>query len=240
MGDRSDISIRALRMARGGRDVVTQLDLEIKAGSRVAIVGASGVGKSTVLQAIAGLVTPADGTITIGGRPLTGPAPSVTLMLQRPALLPWASAFDNVLLGLRLSGQERLDRAGSRKRATDLLARVGLADRHAAKPIELSGGEQQRVALARALAPNPRILLLDEPFSALDAQTRVALRRDVARLAEDNGVTLMLVTHDLADATALCRRIVRLEGRPARIVADDDIPIPAAASADRAQLATAA
>lgn len=234
------ISLEAVRVARGGRDILGGIDLSVTTGEQVAVLGASGAGKSTLLQAIAGLASPTSGTITISGNRLNGPAASVTMMLQRPALLPWASAYENVLLGLRFSGEASRDPTGSRDRALELLTTVGLADRAAARPSELSGGEQQRVALARALAPRPKVLLLDEPFSALDHVTRAALRTDVARLVADQGVTLLLVTHDRADATALCRRIVRLDGRPARIVADDRIGSPGAPSPDHSRAAVAA
>src|SRR5690606_144356 len=129
----------------------------------------------------------------------------------------------NVMLGLRFSGATRRDAAAARSHAFGLLERVGLANRADARPSELSGGEQQRVALARALAPKPSVLLLDEPFSALDPTTRTALRSAVAALARSNGVTLLLVTHDIADAEALCRRVIRLGGLPARITSDEAV-----------------
>jgi NitT/TauT family transport system ATP-binding protein len=234
------IEIQSLRLVRGSRPIFEGLDLAIKRSDRVAIVGASGVGKSTLLAAIAGLTPFAGGSVVVDGRSVAGPARSVTMMLQRPALLPWANVLDNVLLGLRFSGEERRDPAGARKSAIKLLERVGLADRLSAKPAELSGGEQQRVALARALAPLPSVLLLDEPFSALDPATRSALRADVARLSAESGITLLLVTHDMGDASAMCRRIVRLDGRPARIVADDRVANDTSVPADRDRLATAA
>lgn len=232
------ISVQSLSVARGGRDILGGVDLAVTEGERVAVLGPSGTGKSTLLQTIAGLGRPTSGTVSIDGTRVSGPVRSVTMMLQRPALLPWATAFENVLLGLRFSGDVSRDPCGSRDRAAALLDSVGLGERGAAKPAELSGGEQQRVALARALAPRPTVLLLDEPFSALDPVTRASLRDDVARLVTERGITLLLVTHDQADATALCRRVVRLGGRPARIVADDRIAIPT--SHDRDHLATAA
>jgi len=232
------VSATSLSVVRGARVILDALDFTIEAGERVAVVGPSGAGKSTLLHTIAGLTLPTTGAITIAGRRVAGPVAAVTMMLQRPALLPWATVLENVLLGLRFSGDVSRDSRGSRERASALLESVGLADRVAAMPAELSGGEQQRVALARALAPRPSVLLLDEPFSALDPATRAALRADVARLVADNGITLMLVTHDRADATTLCRRIIRLDGRPARIIADDRIASPNPADGNR--LATAA
>ncbi|HEX7073783.1 MAG TPA: ABC transporter ATP-binding protein [Hyphomicrobiaceae bacterium] len=215
------IDVRSLSLARGSRMVLENLTFSVRRGDQVAVLGPSGIGKSTLLQIIAGLIAPSRGSVVIGGRPVKGPLPSVTMMLQRPALLPWATVLDNVLLGLRFSGAVRRDAAAAKARAMGLLERVGLDDRADAKPAELSGGEQQRVALARALAPNPAVLLLDEPFSALDPTTRKALRSDVAALARSSGVTLLLVTHDVADAAALCRRVIRLGGSPAGIISDE-------------------
>lgn len=196
------------------------LDLTIRKGERLALLGPSGVGKSTLLNLIAGLARPTQGRVLIGGAPVTGPSPRATVMFQRPALLPWATLAENVGLGLVFSGAARRDPAAARARVRSLLDAVGLGDRADAKPSELSGGQQQRVALARALAPDPDVLLLDEPFSALDIGTRATLRADVARIAQARGATVVLVTHDVADALALCTRAVVLGGRPARLRAD--------------------
>ncbi|WP_238256171.1 ATP-binding cassette domain-containing protein, partial [Methylorubrum podarium] len=152
-----------------------------------------------------------------------GPVPGCTVMFQRPALLPWASVLDNVLLPARLSGRLGRERAETVGQARRLLDDLGLTERAEAKPHQLSGGQQQRVALARALASRPRILLLDEPFSALDPEMRASLRGDVLRLAQARGLTLIVVTHDLADVAALAERAVVLAGRPARIA--DDLPL---------------
>nr|WP_284701337.1 ATP-binding cassette domain-containing protein [Rhodoplanes tepidamans] len=200
--------------------VLDGIDLTVAAGERVALLGASGAGKSTLLQIVAGLAKPSDGVVTIGGRRVDAPLPGVTMMLQRPALLPWATVRQNVELGLRFSGLARRDPDLARMRVNTLLAQIGLGDRGDARPTELSGGQQQRVALARALAPKPDVLLLDEPFSALDMGTRAALRADVLRLATDAGTTLILVSHDLADAEALCTRAVLLSGHPGRVAED--------------------
>ena len=215
------IQLNSLSLNRGARQIFAGITLAINAGERVAIVGPSGIGKSSLLQIIAGLARPSSGAVTIGGQPVTAPPAAVTMMLQRPALLPWATVLDNVMLGLRFSGAARTNHAAAVARATNLLRNVGLADRINAKPFELSGGEQQRVALARALAPKPSVLLLDEPFSALDPVTRSGLRRDVAAIAEAANITLLLVTHDLDDASVLCHRVIRLSGNPANIVHDE-------------------
>jgi len=217
------IDIRGLSFSYGHRPIVAGISYTIGAGEHVAIIGHSGAGKSTLLYLLAGLLHPAAGLVAIGGVPVAGPAPKAVLMFQRPALLPWATARDNITLPLRFSGALRRDPRAARERVDSLLVQIGLADRANALPAELSGGQQQRVALARALATEPNILLLDEPFSALDPQTRAALRWDVRRLARARGATLVTVTHDLADAVALADRAIVLAGSPATIV--DDIAV---------------
>jgi NitT/TauT family transport system ATP-binding protein len=212
------LALASVAYRYGPAPVFERVDLAVEAGERVGILGRSGVGKSTLLQVLAGLAAPSSGTVRIDGTDVRGPVPGCTVMFQRPALLPWATVLDNVLLPARLGG--RLGRTDAGAEARRLLEDLGLSERAEAKPHQLSGGQQQRVALARALASRPRILLLDEPFSALDPEMRASLRADVLRLAEARGLTLIVVTHDLADVAALARRAVVLAGRPARI-ADD-------------------
>ncbi len=207
------IDVQAVQVRRGRRSVLDGVSLHIAPGERVALTGPSGIGKSTLLLAVAGLITPQSGSIAIGGAPVTGPVASVTMMQQRPALLPWATAEENVALGLRFARRSGLDRAAIAGTVAALLATIGLADRGKSLPHELSGGQQQRVALARALAPDPSVLLLDEPFSALDPATREALRADVLKLTEARGITVVLVTHDSVDIEALCHRTLQLGGR---------------------------
>ncbi len=214
------LGLAAVAYQYGPSPVLARIDLEIAAGERVGILGRSGVGKSTLLQIMAGLVAPSFGQVRLDGQPSRGPVPGCTVMFQRPALLPWASVLDNVLLPARLSGRLGRDRAVCEADGRRLLDDLGLGERGEAKPHQLSGGQQQRVALARALASEPSILLLDEPFSALDPEMRASLRADVLRLARARGLTLIVVTHDLADVAALAARAVVLDGRPARIAAD--------------------
>lgn len=202
------VRISQLEIVRGRRLVVSGLSLFVAAGERVAITGPSGAGKSSVLLAIAGLLVPRAGEITVGQAVVKGgPADMVTLMQQRPALLPWASVFENIALSLRFVG---MDEGAAEDKVMGLLAKINLRDRAKSLPHELSGGQQQRVALARSLARDPAVLLLDEPFSALDPEMRASVRADVARLTELAGVTTLLVTHDAADAAAICSRTISL------------------------------
>jgi len=223
LANSSAINVSNVGFHYGSAVVLRDVRLSIRAGEHVAIVGRSGAGKSTLLQLIVGLLKPDKGEIRIDDAPVTGPVLGATLMFQRPALLPWASVADNVVLPLRFSGALRRDRGGARSKVLALLDQVGLADRAEARPAELSGGQQQRVALARALASEPRILLLDEPFSALDPEMRAGLRADVRRLAQERGVTLVAVAHDLADVASLAERAIVLGGVPSRVI--DDLPL---------------
>ncbi|MEA1834973.1 ATP-binding cassette domain-containing protein [Methylobacterium durans] len=224
------LTLEAVAYRYGPSPILDGVDLAVAPGERLGILGRSGVGKSTLLQILAGLAAPSAGRVRLDGVAVTGPVPGCTVMFQRPALLPWGSVLDNVLLPARLSGRLARDRAGCAEAARSLLDDLGLGERAAAKPHELSGGQQQRVALARALASAPRILLLDEPFSALDPEMRASLRADVLRLTRERGLTLILVTHDLADVAALAERAVVLGGRPARVVGD--FPLGADAEAE--------
>lgn len=214
------IALYDVHFRHGPAAVLAGLSCTIAAGEHVAIVGRSGAGKSTLLHLIAGLLRPGSGEVLIDGVAAERTIRGAVLMFQRPALLPWASVRNNILLASRFSGELRRDRKGTYQRLNALLAQIGLSDRAHALPAQLSGGQQQRVALARALAAEPRIVLLDEPFSALDADTRASLRQDVRRLAAARGATLVTVTHDLADAAALADRALVLAGSPAKIVDD--------------------
>jgi NitT/TauT family transport system ATP-binding protein len=207
------LCVAGLEVARGGRPVLRGVSFAAARGERLAVLGPSGAGKSTLLLAIAGLARIARGSVTIAGRP---PAPgAAAVMFQTPLLFPWLDVLDNVTFGLDVAA--RGAPAVRRARARDLLAMVGLGHVAARRPGELSGGERQRVALARALAVEPPVLLLDEPFSALDPGTRARLREDVARLVAATGTTLLLVTHDAEDAAALADRVLRLDAATGRL-----------------------
>ena len=190
------------------------IDLEIGENEFVTLVGRSGCGKSTLLRLVAGLLRPTSGEVTVGGRPVTRPRPDVSLMFQRSALLPWRTVIENVMLPVDIL---RLDRRTHRARAADLLALTGLEGFKDRRPSELSGGMQQRVSLCRALVSNPSVLLMDEPFAALDALTREELSLELQRIWEEDKKTIVLVTHSIQEATLLADRIVVMSPRPGRI-----------------------
>jgi sulfonate transport system ATP-binding protein len=185
--------------------------LSVAQGEIVAIVGTSGCGKSTLLRLIGGLDHPTEGEVRIGGRVVDGPHPDVGFVFQEPRLMPWLELKDNVTFGL--SG----DRNARTARAQTLLEEVGLGEFASALPQALSGGMAQRAAIARALATEPAVLLLDEPFSALDAFTRAALQDHLLAVWERHRPTMVLVTHDIEEALALADRVVVMRGRPGRI-----------------------
>jgi NitT/TauT family transport system ATP-binding protein len=204
--------------------VLDGVDLEIPAGSIIALIGPNGCGKSTLLRVIAGLLTPVSGSARLDGVPIDGPDPRIGLGFQEARLLPWRSAADNITYPLELAGWERSRRAA---RLTTLAAMVGLdAAVMSSRPAELSGGTRQRVALARAMAMEPEVLLLDEPFSALDALTRERFDLELLRLWERAATTIVMVTHSIPEAILVADRVVVLSPRPGRVVADIAIDLP--------------
>jgi NitT/TauT family transport system ATP-binding protein len=200
---------------------VDRLSFQIKPGEFVSVLGPSGCGKTTVLKIIAGLVPPTSGIVKVDGVPVTGPQRKIGLVFQVPALMKWRTALENVLLPGEILG---LDRIAAQARARELLELVGLTDFAARYPRELSGGMQQRVGIARALAHDPAILLLDEPFSALDMMTRNQLNIELLRIWSERKKTSLLITHSIPEAVFLSDRVVVLGPRPARIL--DVVPIP--------------
>lgn len=210
---------------RGETEALCGIDLDIAAGEFVAIVGQSGCGKSTLLSLLAGLASPSAGTVLIDDVPVTGPGRRVGFMLQQDTLFEWRTILENTLLGPELRGG---DMAAARDRARDLLIRYGLGDFMDHKPGQLSGGMRQRAALARTMCMDPDILLLDEPFSALDFQTRLTLSDEIADIIRREGKTAILVTHDIPEAISMADRVVVLSRRPGRIRAVHDISFPSA------------
>ena len=200
-------------------------DLAVRRGEIVALIGPNGCGKSTFLRVASGLLAPIAGSVTLGGRPIVGPDPRIGLVFQEPRLLPWRSVADNVTYPLELAGWSR-DRRAARLR--ELLALVGLDDAGVrdARPRQLSGGMRQRAAIARSLALEPDVLLLDEPFSALDALTRDRLNLEMLALAERTGATVVIVTHSIPEAILLADRVVVMASRPGHIIANVPIRLP--------------
>jgi sulfonate transport system ATP-binding protein len=209
-----------------GVNALERFSAEIRLGEIVAIIGGSGCGKSTLLRAIAGLDRATSGTVTLGEIAITGPHAKIGIIFQEPRLLPWLSVADNIGFGL-----SDLPAGIRREKVTRALARVGLTDKAAAWPRELSGGQAQRVAIARALVPQPEVLLLDEPFSALDAFTRRDLQDHLLDLWADTRPTLVLVTHDVDEAVVLADRVLVMRPRPGRLF--DEIKVNLARPRDR-------
>lgn len=199
----------------GGLVAVEGVDLTVQVGEIVALIGPSGCGKSTLLRLVAGLDQPTTGSVTIAGHPVTGPNRDVGVVFQEPRLMPWLDVADNV--GFGLASDQRPDAA---RLVEEAIERVGLSAFSHVLPRQLSGGMAQRVAIARALVVKPPVLLLDEPFSALDAFTRRDLQDHLLDVWSWYRPTMLLVTHDLDEAAALADRIVVLGGRPGRVAAE--------------------
>lgn len=208
---------------RGTVEALRGIDLEVQGGEFVAVLGRSGCGKSTLLRLISGLLPATAGEVRVSGDLVDRPRRDIAMMFQRPALLPWRSVIDNVLLPVQIFGWKK---AQHRERAHELLAMTGLTGFEKRLPHELSGGMQQRVALCRSLIANPRVMLMDEPFSALDALTREELSGELQRVHMDLGTTIVFVTHSIDEAVLLADRVVVLSPRPGRIREVLDIKIP--------------
>ncbi|MDL5204102.1 ABC transporter ATP-binding protein [Streptomyces sp. ALI-76-A] len=209
---------------RGTVEALRGIDLDVGEGEFTAVLGRSGCGKSTLLRVVAGLLPPSAGEVAIAGEAVCGPRRDVAILFQRPALLPWRSALDNVLLPVVVHGRPTPEH---RKEARRLLLEAGLdATFHTRLPHELSGGMQQRVALCRSLMQRPRVMLMDEPFSALDALTREELCEVLQRVHMERGATVVLVTHSIEEAVLLADRVVVLSPRPGRVRTVLEVPVP--------------
>lgn len=223
----SAVRIRIDRLGKhyGALEVFRDVNLDVGDREIVAIVGPSGCGKTTLLRCIDGLIAPSTGTIHIEGEPVTSPLPGVAMVFQHFGLFPWKTVFANVAYGLRLAGRSRAEIA---ERVPQCIRLVGLAGFESAYPYQLSGGMQQRCGLARALALEPRVLLMDEPFAAVDAQTREILQFELIRIWQMRPTTMVFVTHSIEEAVLMGHRVVVLKGRPASVfeVIDVDLPHP--------------
>lgn len=203
-----------------GTEALRSVSLEIPAGEIVAVIGGSGCGKTTLLRLIAGLDHASGGRIAVDGETIRAPHPAVGIVFQEPRLFPWLSAGENAGFGIaRLAGAER------RSKVEAALTRVGMGEHLSRLPRELSGGQQQRVAIVRALIAEPKVLLLDEPFSALDAFTRSSLHDHLLALWETSKPTVLIVTHDVDEALALGSRVVVMSPKPGRIFEIADVPL---------------
>jgi NitT/TauT family transport system ATP-binding protein len=218
-----DAVSQTFRGRRGRVEALKDIDLTIADGEFLAVIGRSGCGKSTLLRLIGGLLKPSAGEVTVAGERVTAPRRDVAMVFQRPALLPWRSVRDNVLLPIEIFRRKRSEH---RDHAERLLEMTGLAGFAGKLPHELSGGMQQRVALCRALIQNPKVMLMDEPFSALDALTREELAVELQRIHIELGTTIVFVTHSIPEAVLLADRVAVLSARPGRLNKVVDVPIP--------------
>jgi len=207
----------------GSLRVLDDIEVHAEPGEFVCLVGSSGCGKSTLLAVIAGLEAPTAGQVLLDGEPVTGPGPDRGLVFQSYSLYPWRTVTQNVAFGLELKGMPRSE---VRKRVAEYLGIMGLTEFADALPGQLSGGMRQRVAVARALATEPQVLLLDEPFGALDAQTRSSMQEFILKVWRETGTTIVMVTHDVDEAVFLAGRIYVLSPRPGRVAAELTVPFP--------------
>jgi NitT/TauT family transport system ATP-binding protein len=209
--------------SRGPVVALQGLNARLGAGEFLSVLGPSGCGKSTLLKVVAGLLAPSGGSITLEGASITGPRPDVGIVFQQPTLLPWQTVLDNVLLPIRTLG---MDEVAGRKRALELLELVGLAKFASHYPNELSGGMQQRVGIARGIIHDPKLLLMDEPFAALDAMSREHMMIELQRIWLATKKSVVFITHSIPEAVFLSDRIVVLSERPGRTVREVRVDLP--------------
>ncbi len=219
------IAFDRISLAYGGRTIIDDLSLDVGRGQIVCIIGPSGCGKTTALRMAGGLVRPDRGTVRLLGETLTAPRRDVAIVFQDygKALLPWRTAAGNVALALEAAGMPQSERPA---RIRSLLAKVGLAGHEEKYPTEMSGGMQQRIQIARCLAQEPAVLLMDEPFGALDAMTRQGLQDEMLSIVAETGTTVFFVTHDLEEAVYLGDRVIGLLANPGRVGIDLPVDLP--------------
>jgi len=226
MGDAAVLKAKGLGMIFNAGEpnaveAIADISFELNRGEVLAIVGPSGCGKTTVFNIIAGLLEPTRGTVEVGGHEVREATGHVGYMLQKDLLLPWRTVLDNVVLGLEIRGTRRADAV---KIANALISSYGLKGFEASYPSQLSGGMRQRVAFMRTLAFDPDVVLLDEPFSALDSQTRLILQADILRIINERNFSVVLVTHDVAEAITMADRIIVITARPGHVKCVYNVP----------------
>jgi len=209
--------------SRGPLKALAGLSFEIRAGEFVCVVGPSGCGKSTLLKLISGLLPPSAGEVLLAGQPVRKPREDVGIVFQQPTLLPWKTVYENVMVPVRALGRRPQD---YHDKAEELLRLVGLQDFRSHYPRELSGGMQQRVAVARGLVHDPALLLMDEPFAALDAMTRESMMAELQRIWMSTGKSVLFITHSIPEAVYLADRVVVMSPRPGRVLEEIAVDIP--------------
>ena len=216
------LSVEAVGMSFAASEILTGIDLTIRKGEFVTLIGHSGCGKSTLLNLVAGLIKPTRGAILLAGKHVDGPGPDRGVVFQNHSLQPWLTCFQNVHLAVERVFKDRL-----RERTHAALALVGLTHAEHKYPHQISGGMKQRVGIARALAIEPKVLLLDEPFGALDALTRATLQDELMRIVGQTGATVLMVTHDVDEAVLLSDRVVMMSNGPAARIGEVlEVPLP--------------
>ncbi len=215
---------RLVKLFEGGRvHAVDGVDLATEEGEYLVLLGPSGCGKTTLLRMVAGLETPSSGSVRVGGRLVDGPGPDRAVVFQQFALFPWKTVRENIAFGLKCKGVAKAERDAVALRYLELMGMSGTEDSY---PHQLSGGMQQRVAIARALAERPRLLLMDEPFGALDEMTRERMQNELDRIAGETDAAVVFVTHSIPEAVFLSDRVVVMSPRPGRITATVDVDLP--------------